>query len=637
MHGKKNNSTTLIITGHRRKVFGWAVISVLSIIGLLWWILRFNQTVSPRSPGDDIEPPISTNLFPNGFVWQPDDRQMYDLKVKSSIALGDSPLHIEVKGTLNSRVVALQDSVFVAFQMAPVQVLFNGAPSLYLAGVYSNLMISVFDRSGMALEAMTPALLAPQDRKALANIIYSLQCVVPSLNDRMAPHHWIVEEKDVNGSFAASYTISNGVVFKTKESYSSYAQGGTTAMSMEVLSSSIRANVSETNSWLDALSGQEALEAFLDTNLVSKSDTSWSIERIPFSPDPNLAIWQDHGTLEEWLNTVALFGKGDPFSPVHLAALEKQRLDDSRAKYKDVPVADIVASLADSVQANQGHTHTIPFIHAMRDYLTAYPERALDIPEKIKTDKLDDQVAGRIMLALELAGHPEAQQALATIYSDDQQAPHQRLQALAAIGGVGSPTEESVNRLGDFVDTEADRLIRDNAWLALGAISEHADDVARNELREKMIDLLARKEDQDVALLALDNAGGAPIPAVTNAVASGNPIIRTYAIKNLRHYTNQVSKSVLEKVLTNDPEPSVRRKAIDILEQYANSDADRLVRAHLPNESDEELKKKMIRYLGTRNSEPGNREALESLLTGETNAVLQEAIRKALFSPTTED
>jgi len=616
---------------YKQTFFLFFLVFIFTGVGLL--------LVLTKRPLDGVKRSEDKSVVPVRMVWKPDDRQMYELRMKSSILLAGKTLDAEVTGTLNSRVVEVGDSVFVAFQIAPVQVAMNGAPSPYLTEVYSNLTIGMFSEYGHIVEVMTSALLHQKDQQALANIIYSLQCVVPPLNERIAADRWTIEEKDANGSFEAFYSVSNGLIVKEKDFYSEYAHGGTNETSIRVVSSSIRAKVSENTSWLEELTGKEALEILVSTNLLSASDSAWSIRQILFHPDPGLAIWQDHGNVEEWLKTVAQFGKGDPFSQAHLAALEKQRFDDLRERYRDISVADMVvsliASVEESIRTKKGHAATIPAIHALRDYFTVYPERALGIPEKIKADQLDDQVAGRTMLALELAGNPEAQQALARIYSDDEQATNQRLQALAAIADVEAPIQESVSDLNAFVDWESDRLIRDNAWLALGAISVRADDTSREQIREKLIDLLNRDEDRDVALLGLDNAGGAPIEVLTNSIVDDDPHIRAYAVKNLRHDNSRTAKELLDEVLEQDDGRQVRRNAMRVLQQYADPDADRIVRTHLLDEPDEQIKKEMIRYLGTRVSESENRQALESLLMTETNAAVTATIWKALSPSTT--
>jgi len=284
--------------------------------------------------------------------------------------------------------------------------------------------------------------------------------------------------------------------------------------SAEIQSSVCQILINSTTSWLSEYVGQDHIVISANGSVFNESITDLELRPVPFKPDRFLTIWQLTGSYENMLQQVSMSGfytrrdtDGDAWKEEKRKALKK--------KYKDISIPDLQKEMQDAVDLAESHVDTIDTIHRLRDCLIAYPERARQLPALLKKEGLTDEVAGRIIHAMELAGTPEAQTALGTIMTDDEQQRNQQLQAVVAAGGVDQPVDVIVDSLRAVrLDEKSDQAMHNCSILALGSISKtfgtRGNEENKAALTEEIFQLLEDENglDHEAALLALGNAGG---------------------------------------------------------------------------------------------------------------------------------
>jgi hypothetical protein len=632
-----------------------AVVGFAALTAILLWRRREANPPNPRAQ-DDQRPSASAVVKQQdmALVWERGVRQMYRVAIQSRVEMmaaesGTSPtkgVDLEIEGTLNCRHLGEVEGVnYVAFQWSPVEVRFGGRRSQTLEGLYSNVFVVMFCPFGSVLETIHPVFIRPREKDSIKGLMSLLQVTIPSRTNRQEESNWCVEEKDAIGTYLAEYNVAApGVLVKQKREYrrteeekEAARKSGAGDVDVQIEASSFQAVIKPGVSWLDELTGGEVVRMTMPARVRSEVRSSVSLKRIDYRPNASLSIWNLTGDYKTICEKLVMMGYNDKLSP---DAWEKVRLEQLRERYAGVSIFEMYNNLIDAIAGMEKHADTVPALYALRDYLQAYPKYASEIPGIIKEKKLDDQQAGRLIHALELAGTPECQEQLVRIANDQDQQANQRLQSVVAMGGVDHPEAFMTKALLDLSERQdVDDRLRNTSILsygmhgnALGASKTDEDRKAAQRIVEKLYARLqaADDEEKEILLLALDNTHRIDVEKIQPYLESQSGRIRSAALRGLRHAPPSTAIPILEKAMTQDVSSDVRETAFETLLQFGDAGTASLVRERAPKEGSGVLKRKMIGFLGERRSDPANAACLKSLLTVEQDSALQKAIKDAL-------
>jgi hypothetical protein len=573
----------------------------------------------------------------------------YTYSLRSDIEINPAPMgspsdetfdpqrvRLVVSGTMNRRDLGeddVQGIRYVGYQLSDVTVVINGVTNQGLSALYGRLGMAVCGPAGHMLSFCLPAALSAKDQACLKGLFYPMQITSPQIAEPgSSDEQWLTEETDAAGTYQARYTrLSAEELFKEKLQYTSLNQENVAGVSARITDSAWQITA-DSHLVPEVILGSERVEFYMGDTLFSRSDTVIDIRRTGQTNAASASIWALTGNPSNLCMEIFAQGVGEPVGD---DVWEQQRLEALREKYAGIPVRDVYDALEYAVMQRQSHADTIPAIHALRDYLLVNPDKALDLPAMIKEQQADDQLAGRIILAIELAGTPQAQAALLTITQDPEQRMNQRIQSVVACGGIKTPKEDFAETLWNISDDNAaDPRLRDTALLSLGALGADGDPHQAETIRAGLIERLSSAGDlrqQELALLALDNCGGLPGQELQPYITSDDPVLRAAAVQHYRHQTNDASITAVSSLLLNDSAPSVRQAAFGVLEPCSEPQVQQLVRDGLSAETDRSLRRSMIRYLGRYNHVDENRELLIRMAQTTDDFDLRKDLWRAVY------
>jgi HEAT repeat protein len=181
---------------------------------------------------------------------------------------------------------------------------------------------------------------------------------------------------------------------------------------------------------------------------------------------------------------------------------------------------------------------------------------------------LDDSNAATILGGLGAAGTPQAQKALRDVLRDARFSQVQREAAVDGTFALEQPSPETAAAI-EALTRSSDPALKQSASLALGVATARmaeADPAAADGVVERVsreYSSATSSEDRIRLVGSLGNTrSGDALPALTNAMASDEPAVRTAAAAALRFVPDPAADVLLAKAMTSDPEPSVRSAAL---------------------------------------------------------------------------
>jgi hypothetical protein len=527
-----------------------------------------------------------------------------------------------ITGTLNARITTASERRQIAFQLSGLSVQVGGRREAELERAYQRpFVLEIDDRGRFGPSRFDPAI-PPRERAVLDAAIRLLQVVLPTGDEA----RWETREADGVGEYDAAYVReAHGGVTKRKLRYG--ATRGATPLSARVVASELRAELAPGPGWLRRAAGSERLDlAAGDGGVLASTSTRFTLEPSPAPVDPNLAVWRDRpfeGT------GVAVDGRGP--SAWDAAAVARAR---DRFQRQGTTLDGLLAGLG---------THDVrdaAFAHELAEFLRAFPEEAHRATARLGT--LADLEAAVLLSVLELAGTPEAQDALVRLASSPGASRANRLRAVAGLAGVAEPTGDTLAALERLSATPRrtadDAELASASLLAYGALAGRAGDALRGGAMSRL-EATAREaptaEEARVALRALGNARlPPPLDLLTTRLASPDPGVREAATELLAQRPEAATAETLRSLFEHDPAAPVRRSALLALASHPSGDganaavADALAAGR---EEDPSVRVEMARFLAGRIPRiPENRQLLLRELQRERDRGVILAILNAM-------
>jgi hypothetical protein len=510
---------------------------------------------------------------PPALALQPGSARAYALSFSTTVSSpGLPPRETTLDGRLAVRVVAGEDGapgLALAAALESPRVVVDGARQPAMEARWAVPFVVAIAPDGRLGASRFPPSLAQGDRAVLDGTLRAFQVVLPA-----APGGgWDATEEDQIGTFVAAYRRAGAGVEKAKLRYA--AVHPPALFSAQVVSSALRAELDPDGPWLSRAEGAEELR------LAPAAGGPATTVRARFrleqegSPAPGDAIWRDEAL-------AAARARVDAGPPAPSAWDEAERRA-ARRRFQAAGVA------LDGLVARAG-TARLPapgLVQELAAYLRAFPEAAARVPRAVAA--AGDGAAALLLHALELAGTPEAQDALLDVAEGGGQARRNRIRALVALNGVEAPTADTLERLErDARGAGGERSgVASTALLALGALAPRAPGAEGERIVGDLTRALegADPQREHLLLLALENAE-APLPA-----------------------------GALERGLAS-PHAGVRQVAARLGGIAAEGDPTGLLLAALAREGDAQVRAELVAALLARPADPRANLAIAAALTG---------------------
>lgn len=546
------------------------------------------------------------------------------------------------QGQLVARFLAENAEVrFLGLQMVEVACSMNGHPLPDMSALFGLPVVAAVARDGRMLDVLAPRNL-PQADSARLTDFYRLLQLAEKPAGAAADASWTRDEKDEMGEYSAMYSAQpDGAIIKEKVAYTVLSEaysGAADGFAISVESSRFTGRPGSKGLWLEHFAGEEHRTVSQHARPRVGMHVKVALRRRPMPSGLDLWILGQHGNVDSLLLDLAHYDTGRTADT--LAALEQDRLEALRKRYAGVMPEAMMAAIKGAVEAGQDHTVTIPAIHALRDYLLAYPKAADTVVAQLLGTDYDNRIAGRILQALALAGHAEAQAALGRAMSSAELPPFQRAQAIVSVGDVGEPGDDLLNALWELSRVPEDEshpaMVTRTSLLALGAVADGDRKAGRITRADASVSRLrgelegATGDRETIVLLALANAAVPPNEAVYARLDHRQEQVRAAAVRNLAAGDTGADRERLTQALRADPGTEVRTAALESLVVRDDDKVVEIVAGSLAGEPSPDLRIRQVVYLAEYLERPESVEALERQLEAEPVPEVRKSIHRAL-------
>ena len=614
------------------------------------------QPATVAKPADELASPTTTAATPTlrQFIWQPNARQTYryqskvDLKIDTNAASKDKAIwqqiNSQLSGILNVRVFdRYKDRIRLGFQLSAIHFDINGQNFPIMNTLFGAFFLVEMSPEGKPLQFNFPRYIGVTNQLFIKEIMNGIQVVLPTEATATA---WKTQENHNTGDYRADYQRSSPAseeVHKHKTDYMmvTLQQAGNNANSNQleltdkIKQSDFTAHLATAESWLKTLQGKEEIDFNLSTGKLAEMASQIQLTLSDDPQDPNLGIWRAANDYDQVLHAFAT-AEGD--MSLSQDVIKQLELDKLRQQYANTNVTTLVNALMDtfgnkkSISANE----IIPQMQALKQYLTVYPDAALEMPALLDTLNPSQTLAAYLIGALEQAGTPQAQQALSTIATNPKpEAQDRAVQAIGSLNFIEHPEPQVVTTLQQLADGD-DPERADTALLAMGSVLHNSDAVQQAQLREQLIQRLRQqngKGNTAVLLSAVGNSNdGSLLAEVEPYLNASQTEVRTAAVQALRGFNDPTSLNHLVNAITTDTNQEVRGSALQALAQREdNSQAVSAIRQHLPQETEAGLRTNIVRFLGEHKAhDPQIVETLQQQLTVEQDRQMRKDLYNAI-------
>lgn len=595
---------------NKQLLLGASALLLLAIVMLFWQGRSSDETMA-----------VSNNL-----QWREGSSQEYDVLVDSSFVMtmpgasSGQSMAVQLDGILDYQTLEVSSSnVLVGMRFSSMEMTIAGAAEAATNRALTQPFRVRFAITGLPLSFEFPAALAKEHRQVLENLVQMFQLVVEDGDT------WVAQESNATGNYEAAYTRNSpSTLLKKKQRFLSAAAAITTTVPDVVSEETIRIDVN--NDWIAAMTLDETVSSkdLSGPSTVVKNHASLTLR------DRKTKIGADVWNFNAATPAVAR-------KSVQVAVPAISRVDAERQLR--VTVTELDASA-------KGRSI---FIHSLRDLLLVDGEMPFVLLELMKTQQLSDRTRADLYLAFELAGSPEAQAALTSVFTDQSWSSADGLRAIVALGGVAKPTDDTLAALWGTAHSALMGDDRDElpsaAALALGGLGRGLlteQDANYSSLRAGLLDgasSAAGTHQRAVFLHALGNTGD-PDPAMRNNIVhflnDSAPEVRAAAAKTIgRLGTGQVADQLLQSY-EQEQNDVVRASITEALASWEDPSlpAIKSVQVAIRNERDENVRYNMALMLGkSMETFPENRKVLEQLLGGEQSKRIRQQVAEMLYAP----
>lgn len=516
------------------------------------------------------------SLLKSSFAWKKGSTTAYQLEQVSTSG-GAPGAEVRVEGTLHLRVLEVEDgAAHIAFAASKVKAHQGGVRLENLETLLETVPCVIkMSPKGQLLEMGFAQTIASEDRMSLASF-YSTQFVLPP---NKTSSTWHVLEEDINGSWDCSYQLmTDGLGMLKKRTASTPTKS--VGLPIRVESSEVRSKIGEV--WLSNYKANEAWSILNGDKVLISVNNQLTLTEIVVEQPVILARLEAGTPLKHprkptsSLRAEAFMGDGEDGS-----AIQKDKMEILKEKFAAVTSREAVDQLKAALATAKAHEDTVPAIHALRDMLLAYPNRANEVASLALENINDLKLTARLFNALELAGSmPEAQLALASILERKEGITDEtKLQASVAAGGVeklhGTALRDALYETVRSENIE----VSDAASFALGNLANKNAEL-KQALEENYTPLLSGQnenpDDQRVALRILANGkiGGEPSQEAAEKLLAEHPDreVRVAAVDYLGRVKPDQSRPFIAAL--KDREMGVRLAAINALTNSAQNNAE---------------------------------------------------------------
>lgn len=458
-----------------------------------------------------------------------------------------------IKANWHFKILEVQnDTVLIATQLDHV-ILDDGAANDYSSLVTmleKEVVYILYSLSGELKNVYWSKEIALKDSMTLRQI-NSVEVALPDKSKITAPgNQWKHIEPSINGDAEILYTFFSETNL-SKETLS-YDSNNGQDMGFELEVDDSLYTIVLGNVWLNEYKGAETFTISNDQNVLSSITSSLNLTRLLPLKTKLLSAFDAKGFYA--IRDQKLTNKLDMGNVRDGAWDEVQQKKISEA-YKGVPLNQVITDLRDAIKHAKNHQETVSATNELANWIQANESNPGELVDLLKTQNLTSGETARMVHALELASNsPEAQVALAKLFTDPSLPDLLREQALVAAGGVKPPAAPGL--IDSLVDAalSTDMDLGNTPLLNLGVLA-NSDKFAAIALEQHFGSMLSLGSDIDPARLST------VIDAFTNSglssdiyISSIQEILLTQESADLKvaatEYLSAVANSPAENFLT---------------------------------------------------------------------------------------
>ena len=383
------------------------------------------------------------------------------------------------------------------------------------------------------------------------SILSALQFVVPPGHSRA----WETAERDPAGTYTARYTTSTpGEYKRSKLSYKEVevSRPGQTGMrAITTPQGSVNGKVK--NGILTSLSGVDSVAVAFNTRRIAHGFTRVNLSFIT----SGIAKPADMAEL-----SARSYG-ARPATPV---------IDDDRAIHQTELGNRTAESLMDELAARErayvDTSSTTPLYLKFKALAYLFPNKSAELGVILSTARAGGPTMEVLSSALSAAGYPESQQALIVAMQRRESDWPVMAALIPSLGSVKTPVREAVDYMRHIAFESANPDIASTARLALGTMANRLGS-DQGSMALQVVNELGQKlrtattiGDQSSYILALGNAAAPEALILIERYATDSSVVlRANTMTALRWIPGDKPRSILEKALQDDPDPTVREAA----------------------------------------------------------------------------
>ncbi len=579
---------------------------------------------------------------PPSIFWKQDAGQMYEISSNTFFHMPHQAERlsvrggIEMKGILNFRIFDVNnDNIRAGFQIFPVHVRYKGVQNKNLEELYSHLFYITFSHDGRITGFDFSNRISFEDEEILKNFTRNLQVVIPGTLLKS----WATEETDIYGLYSAEYSFKEKLI-KSKEYYIDFfdIKGFEGHFeSADIMKSEITADYGYPDIWIKSLKGQ-SLTAFYDGrgDMLVKFSSGISLKKIPYSPDRDIAIWNDDrnpdAEISAWSN--------NPKETVSIA--HRNELKRLKSYFGNISLPEFAES-----QFKKHIKFSASCVNEFLYYLQLHPEAASEIADYLLKKGLNKDQRAMLINVLQGEQGITAQQTLLKILKGDEFPPDSRIQSAMALGDMKKPDSSIIGNLWETykdrdIENDINRKVANTSLLSLGRISRRMLEDKSEENKQMASEIKSRIESElssvnDVSsrcamIRAAANTGDSEfIEPISDCFQSDIPAIRSAAAHSLTGYSGDEIDSILAHELGKDDNPGVRSSLVaSMRNRNAGDESVEKICEEIQHEENDIVRGEMYRFLLKYRKRHGVKETLQKMQKTENTMENRRLISRAL-------
>jgi HEAT repeat protein len=557
----------------------WLLLAALAsgvVITVAVWLTAPEDMVVDKQQADDT---------PLHLQWHPGVAQRYRVLSESSVQVeaassSNPPIDVKLYCLLDALTLeANVDDILVGMQLSEVDLQINHQSDTETNRALATPFRVRFAANGMPASFEFPAKVSVRNRSILENLVRMFQL---SLEDTDS---WLAQETNASGTYEASYRRASATEFeKSKVRLITIPDD---KVRWTHISSTETVRLRAGRDWIASMSVDESMRSEnkgAPTMMVKNHAT------LELQPDVQLAVAPGNWNFKA--ETAAIDDTKGISQPIPDVSKEEAR-------------KQILSTIPELDAATSGR---LALVHRLRDLLRVDASLPATILEVLKSQQLDERTRADLYLALKLAGTDSAQSALVEVIIDNNWPVEDGMRAIVALGGVSTPTSESISALWNTsqeysAGADDERLmVASSATFALGRIGStmnKSDDPEYASLRSNLLSnamtttdvnqranyITALGNTQDPTLareitVLMDNSE----PAIRRATASslGNLGVDQVADTLVTHYQQESDyrvRSEIARSLDSWTQPTA--EAMDMFRQTVQTEKDESARYNI--------------------------------------------------------